>query len=51
MPFELFLLMFIVLMFATAIVYSVEVYAYVCLLLGSIMRSIKNFIDTTLGRK
>ena len=51
MPFELFLLMFIVLMFATAIVYSVEVYAYVCLILGSIMRSIKNFIDTTLGRK
>lgn len=51
MPFELFLLMFIVLMFATAIVYSVEVYAYVCLVLGSIMRSIKNFIDTTLGRK
>ena len=43
--------MFIVLMFATAIVYSVEVYAYVCLILGSIMRSIKNFIDTTLGRK
>ena len=51
MAFELFLLMFIVLMFATAIVYSVEVYAYVCLVLGSIMRSIKNFIDTTLGRK
>ena len=51
MPFELFLLMFIVLMFATAMVYSVEVYAYVCLVLGSIMRSIKNFIDTTLGRK
>ena len=51
MPFELFLLMFIVLMFATAIVYSVEVYAYVCLVLGSIMRSIKNFINTTLGRK
>ena len=51
MPFELFLLMFIVLMFATAMVYSVEVYAYVCLILGSIMRSIKNFIDTTLGRK
>ena len=51
MPFELFLLMFNVLMFATAIVYSVEVYAYVCLILGSIMRSIKNFIDTTLGRK
>ena len=51
MPFELFLLMFIVLMFATAIVYSVEVYAYVCLILGSIMRSIKNFINTTLGRK
>ena len=51
MPFELFLLMFIVLMFAIAMVYSVEVYAYVCLILGSIMRSIKNFIDTTLGRK
>ena len=51
MPFELFLLMFIVLMFATAIVYSVEVYAYVCLILGSIMRTIKNFINTTLGRK
>ena len=51
MPFELFLLMFIVIMFATAIVYSVDVYAYVCLILGSIMRSIKNFIDTTLGRK
>ena len=51
MPFELFLLMFIVLMFATAIVYSVEVYAYVCLVLGSIIRDIKNFINTTLGRK
>ena len=26
---------------ATAVIYSVEVYAYVCLVLGSIMRSIK----------
>ncbi len=51
MPFELFLLMFLVIIIASAMVYSVEVYAYVCLVLGSIMRSIKNFIDTTLGRK
>jgi len=51
MPLELFLLMFLVILFASAIVYSVEVYAYVCLVLGSIMRSVKNFIDTTLGRK
>ena len=51
MPFELFLLMFLVILFASAMVYSVEVYAYVCLVLGSIMRSIKNFINTTLGRK
>ena len=47
----MFILCLLILMGATAVIYSVKVYAYVCLVLGSIMRSIKNFIDTTLGRK
>ena len=47
----MFLLCLLILIGATAILYSVEVYAYVCLILGSIMRTIKNFINTTLGRK
>ena len=51
MAIEMFLLCLLILIGATAILYLVEVYAYVCLVLGSIMRSIKNFINTTLGRK
>ncbi len=51
MAIEMFLLCLLILMGATAVLYSVEVYAYVCLVLGSIMKSIKNFINTTLGRK
>ena len=51
MGLEMFILCLLILMGATAVIYSVEVYAYVCLVLGSIMRSIKNFIDPTLGRK
>ena len=44
--------MFFNVMGATAVLYSVEVYAYVCLVLGvNNERSIKNFINTTLGRK
>ena len=51
MGLDMFVLCLLILMGATAVISSVEVYAYVCLVLGSIMRSIKNFIDTTLGRK
>ena len=51
MGLDMFILCLLILMGATVVIYSVEVYAYVCLVLGSIMRSIKNFIDTTLGRK
>ena len=51
MGLDMFVLCLLILMGATAVINSVEVYAYVCLVLGSIMRSIKNFIDTTLGRK
>ena len=51
MGLDMFVLCLLILMGATAVLYSVAVYAYVCLVLGSIMRSIKNFIDTSLGRK
>ena len=51
MGLEMFILCLFIIMGATAVVYSVELYAYVCLLLGSIIRDIKNFINTTLGRK
>ena len=51
MGLEMFILCLLILMGATAVIYSVEVYADVCLVLGSIIRDIKNFINTTLGRK
>ena len=45
MAIEMFLLCLLILMGATAVLYSVEVYAYVCLVLGSIMKSIKKTLD------
>ena len=51
MGLEMFILCLLILMGATAVIYSVELYAFVFLVLGSIIRVIKNFINTTLGRK
>ena len=38
MGLEMFILCLFIIMGATAVVYSVELYAYVCLVLGSIIR-------------
>ena len=51
MGLEFFVLMIFIVMGATAIVYSVEIYTYLSFVLGAVMRDIKNFINTTLGRK
>ncbi len=51
MALEFFILCFFVIMGATAIVYSVEIYTYLSFVLGAVMKDIKNFINTTLGRK
>ena len=47
MGLEFFVLMLFIVMGATAIVYSVEIYTYLSFVLGAVMRDIKNFINTS----
>lgn len=47
----MFLLMFFIILCAITITYFVEVRMYIYLVLGSLIRDIKDFINTTLGRK
>jgi|TARA_B100000085_G_scaffold188570_1_gene172493 hypothetical protein len=51
MAIEMFLLCLLILMGATAVLYSVEIYTYVTFVLGAVIKDIKKFINTTLGRK
>ncbi len=48
---DMFLLMFFIILCAITITYFVEVRMYIYLVLGSLIRDIKDFINTTLGRK
>jgi hypothetical protein len=48
---EMFLLMFLIIIFAIAITYSGEIYLYLCLTLGSLMTDIKDKLDSIIGRK
>ena len=48
---EWLLLMLIVMMTAVAITYSGELYLYLSLVFGSIIRDIQNKVNSILGRK
>ena len=48
---EWLLLMLIVMMTAVAIAYSGELYLYLSLVFGSIIRDIQNKVNSILGRK
>jgi hypothetical protein len=48
---EMFILILIILIFATAITFSGEIYMYLCLTLGSLMADIKDKLDSIIGRK
>ena len=48
---EMFLLAILILMSAVVITYSGEIWLYICLTIGSIIKDIKNKFNTTITRK
>jgi len=48
---EMFILIVVILIFATAITFSGEIYMYLCLTLGSLMADIKDKLDSIISRK
>ena len=47
---EMLLLILIILMFAVAVAYSGEIYLYVSLVFGSLIRDIQNYINKMRGK-
>jgi hypothetical protein len=48
---EMLILVFLILIAATVITFSGEIYMYLCLTLGSLMADIKDKIDSIISRK
>ena len=48
---EMFILIVVILIFATAITFSGEIYMYLCLTLGSLMADIKDKLYSIISRK
>jgi hypothetical protein len=48
---EMFLLMLVIIMFAITVTYAGEIYLYISLVFGSLIRDIKNKFNSTKTRK